>query len=60
MTAFSETIVKQAALAWLNGTGWSVRNGTEIAPGEPLKLTEDELWGMGGNLGADTDENYSH
>ena len=35
MTAFTESIVEQAALAWLEGAGWSVRNGADIAPGEP-------------------------
>ncbi len=32
---FAESVVEQAALAWLESTGWSVRNGAEIAPGEP-------------------------
>ena len=37
MTArsFTESIVEQAALAWLESLGWSVRHGLEIAPGEP-------------------------
>jgi len=33
--SFTESIVEQAALAWLEGVGWSVRHGPEIAPGEP-------------------------
>ena len=33
--AFTESIVEQAALAWLESVGWHVRNGAEIAPGEP-------------------------
>src|SRR3989338_1312116 len=33
--AFTESIVEQAALAWLESLGWSVRHGLEIAPGEP-------------------------
>ena len=32
---FTESVVEQAALAWLENIGWTVRNGTEIAPGEP-------------------------
>ena len=28
MTAFTESIVEQAALAWLEGAGWSLCNGT--------------------------------
>ena len=35
MTAFTESVVEQAALAWLEAAGWQVRNGAEIAPGEP-------------------------
>ena len=34
MTAFTESIVEQAALAWLESLGWAVRHGLEIAPGE--------------------------
>jgi len=35
MTAFTESIVEQAALAWFESLGWSIRHGLEIAPGEP-------------------------
>jgi type I restriction enzyme R subunit len=35
MTAFTESIVEQAALAWLESLGWRVTHGLEIAPGEP-------------------------
>ena len=31
----TESVVEQAALAWLESTGWQVVNGAEIAPGEP-------------------------
>ena len=31
----TESVVEQAALAWLESAGWAVRNGAEIAPGEP-------------------------
>lgn len=31
MTAFTESLVEQAALAWLQSAGWSIRNGAEIA-----------------------------
>ena len=34
MSAFSESIVEDAALAWLESLGWSVRHGLEIAPGK--------------------------
>jgi type I restriction enzyme, R subunit len=36
MTSFTESVVEQAALAWLESIGWQVRNGTEIAPGQPV------------------------
>ena len=29
---FTESVVEQAALAWLESTGWSVRNGADISP----------------------------
>ena len=35
MTAFTESVVEQAALAWLESVGWQIRNGAEITPGEP-------------------------
>ena len=34
MTAFRESVVEDAALAWLASVGWSVRHGAETAPGE--------------------------
>ena len=30
----TESVVEQAALAWLESVGWSVQYGAEIAPGE--------------------------
>ena len=35
MSVFSESIVELAALAWLESSGWLVKNGALIAPGEP-------------------------
>jgi type I restriction enzyme R subunit len=32
--ALTESVVEDAALAWLEGLGWTVRHGPEIAPGE--------------------------
>ena len=32
---FSESVVEQATLAWLESVGWAVVGGAEIAPGEP-------------------------
>ena len=34
VNTFTESIVEDAALTWLKGLGWAVRNGLEIAPGE--------------------------
>lgn len=31
---FTEALVEEAALAWLESLGWSVKNGPAIAPGE--------------------------
>ena len=40
MTNFTESVVEQAALAWLESLGWTVKHGPEIAPGElvPKKI----------------------
>ncbi len=35
MSAFTESVIEQAALAWLKSIGWSVRNGAEIARSWP-------------------------
>jgi type I restriction enzyme R subunit len=35
MTAFTESVVEDAALAWLEGLGYAVLNGPEIAAGMP-------------------------
>lgn len=35
MTGFTELAVEQAALAWLESLGWSVRHGAEMAPDLP-------------------------
>ncbi len=41
---FTESIVEQAALAWLESLGWRVTHGLEIAPGEPgAERPEDGL-----------------
>lgn len=35
MTAFSESVVEDAALAWLDRLAWMVLHGPEIAAGTP-------------------------
>jgi len=37
----TESVVEQAALAWLESVAWQVRNGAEIAPGEPAAERDD-------------------
>lgn len=39
--SFAESVVEQAALAWLESMGWRVLHGTEIAPGEPTAERDD-------------------
>jgi type I restriction enzyme, R subunit len=34
MSVFTESVIEQAALAWFESLGWSVKHGLEIAPGE--------------------------
>ena len=36
MTAFSESVVEDAALAWLESLGYAIKHGPENAPGEFL------------------------
>lgn len=39
--SFSESVVEDAALAWLEELGWTVRHGPEIAAGEPAAERSD-------------------
>ena len=41
MTGFTESVVEEAALAWLQGLGYSVLHGPDIAPGEPTAERKD-------------------
>ncbi|HML93889.1 MAG TPA: type I restriction endonuclease subunit R [Thermodesulfobacteriota bacterium] len=41
MTAFTESVVEQAALAWLESMGYQIVSGPEIAPGEPAAEREN-------------------
>jgi len=40
-TVFTESLIEQAALAWLESLGYAVLPGLEIAPGEPQAERED-------------------
>ncbi|MEX2529843.1 MAG: type I restriction endonuclease subunit R [Gemmatimonadota bacterium] len=35
MSRFGESVIEQAALAWLESVGWNVAHGPDIAPGTP-------------------------
>ncbi len=41
MANFTESIVEEATLAWLEALGYSVLNGTDIAAGEPGAESSD-------------------
>ena len=41
MTTFSESVIEQPALARFESVGWQVRNGADIAPGEPTAERDD-------------------
>ena len=41
MTAFTESVVEEAALAWLAELGYTVRLGPTLAPGEPAAERAD-------------------
>lgn len=38
---FTESLIEQAALAWLESVGWRVRNGVEFAPDAPRGERDD-------------------
>jgi type I restriction enzyme R subunit len=40
-TAFMESVVEEAALAWLESLGWAIKHGPDIAPGELLAERSD-------------------
>ena len=41
MTTFTESDVEQAALEWLKASGWQIKYGRDIAPGEPAAERRD-------------------
>jgi len=43
MTVFTESIVEEAALAWLESLGYAVLHGPDIAAGEPNAERSDPL-----------------
>ena len=51
-STFTESVVEDAALAWLEGLGYTVLNGPEIAagnrqPNEPTRTTATSYWKAG-------------
>src|SRR5947209_566104 len=41
MPGFTESVVEQAALAWLEGLGYTTLSGPDIAPGQPDAERDD-------------------
>ncbi len=41
MSAFTESVVEDAALGWLGSLGWTIKHGPEIAPEEPAAERHD-------------------
>ena len=41
MQNFTESVVEDAALAWLKSLGYAIKHGPEIAPGEILAERTD-------------------
>ena len=41
MSGFSESVVEDATLAWLESLGWTVRHGPDMAVGEPTAERRD-------------------
>ncbi len=39
--SFSEAIIEEATLSWLDSLGYAVKNGLDIAPGEPAAERQD-------------------
>lgn len=41
MSAFTEFVVEESALAWLEASGWKISHGLEIAPDMPAAERAD-------------------
>lgn len=41
MSAFTESVVEEAALAWLESLGWTVEHGPDVAPSELAAEPDD-------------------
>jgi type I restriction enzyme R subunit len=48
VTSFTESIVEDAALAWLGGLGYAVLHGPDLAAGEPAAERSDPNYRDGG------------
>jgi hypothetical protein len=44
LSAFTESVVEDAALAWLEALGYAVKHDSEIAAGEPAAERSDAVW----------------
>ncbi|EQD27466.1 type I restriction-modification system restriction subunit, partial [mine drainage metagenome] len=45
MTSFTESVVEDATLAWLQALGYAVLHGPDIAAGEPASERSDPSYG---------------
>ena len=54
MTVFSESVVEDATLAWLESVGWSIRHSPKIAPGEAGRGAQQLRAGCAGAAVRDT------
>jgi type I restriction enzyme R subunit len=41
VSGFGESVIEDAALAWLQGVGWNVAHGPDLAPGSPAAERHD-------------------
>jgi len=46
MSNFTESVVDEAALEWLEGLGYTILHGPEIATGEPSPNVPTQITGM--------------
>ena len=54
MTVFSESVVEDTALVWLESVGWSISRGPEIAPSEAGRGAQQLRAGCAGAAVRDT------
>jgi type I restriction enzyme R subunit len=53
-SSFAESVIEEVALAWLEGLGYAIKHGPEIAPGEHTIEAGDHTQSGVQNLRRDT------